>query len=154
MNSHVVRNQRGAALIVGLIVLLVMTLIGVSSLSLTTTELKMAGNLQSYDISFQAADAVINQTLWTDDTVDWSSDQPMTVNYAALDSSSEAQATIEYLDCRLNPKGFSLTMDDTFKGVVHKMTAEGKALNSFGIAISTSKQEMGIESIRPGCPQI
>jgi len=154
MKSHAIVHQNGAALVVGLIVLLVMTLIGISSLNMTTTELKMAGNLQAYDISFQAADAVMQQAIWQDNTVDWSSDQTMTVTYTALDSSSSAEATIDYLDCRNNPTGYSLTMDETFKGVVHSMVAVGSALNGLGFAIATSTQEMGIETIRPGCPQI
>jgi len=154
MNSKLRTKQGGAALIVGMIVLLVMTLIGISNLNLTTTELKMAGNLQAYDISFQAADAVINNTFWLDKTVDWSSDQTMTVNYAALDGSSQAQATINYLDCRTNMKGFSLTAEQNLVGMVHSVTAVGEALNSLGVAIAKSSQEVGVESVRPGCPTI
>ena len=51
-------KQQGAALIVGLVVLLIMTLLGVSSMSATTTELRIANNLQTKNHVFQAAETV------------------------------------------------------------------------------------------------
>lgn len=154
MKPIVIHAQKGAALIVGLIVLLVMTLIGVSSLNMTTTELKMSGNLQAYDVSFQAADAIIRQTLWVrEGEIDWTA-TTLVETYAALDGSSEAEATLQYIDCRTNLKGFSLTSESSFVGMVHSLSAEGSALNSLGVTIASSSQEIGIQTVRPGCPQI
>lgn len=55
------RNQRGVALIVGLIILAVMMLLGVSVIRNVTTEERMAGNSYNRSISFQAADAALKE---------------------------------------------------------------------------------------------
>ena len=156
MKPHAIQTQKGAALIVGMIVLLVMTLIGVSSLNMTTTELKMSANLQAYDVSFQAADAIVQQTVWVrESAIDWTA-LTASETYTALNENNvavaSATATLTYIDCRQNPKGYSLTMDETLKGVVHSLVAEGHALDGSGNEIGTAGQEIGIETVRPGCP--
>lgn len=52
-------RQRGAALIVGLVLLMVLTLLGVSGLTTATLELQMAGNTQQAQHAFQAAESAI-----------------------------------------------------------------------------------------------
>ncbi|MDT8991411.1 PilX N-terminal domain-containing pilus assembly protein [Curvibacter sp. APW13] len=54
-------QQKGVALIVGLIILAVMMLLGVSVIRNVTTEERMAGNSYSRSISFQAADAALRE---------------------------------------------------------------------------------------------
>lgn len=49
-------NQSGAALVVGLLLLVVITVLAVSGMSTATTELAMARNDQSYENAFQAAE--------------------------------------------------------------------------------------------------
>jgi type IV pilus assembly protein PilX len=51
------RSQRGIALVVSLIMLLVLTLIGVTAMQLSTRQEKMAGNTRDLDLAFQAAEA-------------------------------------------------------------------------------------------------
>jgi type IV pilus assembly protein PilX len=55
--------QRGAALIVGLILLLVMTLLAVAGMSGSTLQLVMAGNVQYSQQAFQAAEDGIEQEM-------------------------------------------------------------------------------------------
>ena len=50
-------RQQGAALITGLILLIVMTLIAVTGMQTTTLEEKMAGNMRNQDLAFQASEA-------------------------------------------------------------------------------------------------
>jgi type IV pilus assembly protein PilX len=52
-------SQRGAILIVSLLLLLVMTLIGVTAVSTTTLQEKMAGNNRQRQLAFQAASAAL-----------------------------------------------------------------------------------------------
>ena len=52
-------HQRGAVLIISLIMLLVLTLIGVTSMRTTTLEEKMAGNLRDKNLAFQAAETAL-----------------------------------------------------------------------------------------------
>jgi type IV pilus assembly protein PilX len=54
-----VRRQDGAALIVGLILLLIMTVLGVTSMRTTTLQERMAGNLRDTNLAFQAAEAAL-----------------------------------------------------------------------------------------------
>lgn len=54
-------RQRGAALMVSLIMLLLMTMIGVTSMQSTTMQEKMAGNVQDINKSFQAAEAALRK---------------------------------------------------------------------------------------------
>ncbi|HED34905.1 MAG TPA: hypothetical protein ENJ08_11970 [Gammaproteobacteria bacterium] len=52
-------KQQGAVLVVGLIMLLVMTIIGLSAMRSTILEEKMAGNFRDSNIAFQAAEAAL-----------------------------------------------------------------------------------------------
>lgn len=49
--------QRGSVLIVSLLMLLVLTLIGITAMSTSTLEEKMAGNSRDQNLAFQAAEA-------------------------------------------------------------------------------------------------
>lgn len=51
------RRQRGAVLAIGLLILVVMTLIGVTGMSTSGLQLKMAGNLKDWHVAFQAVEA-------------------------------------------------------------------------------------------------
>ncbi len=55
--SSILKNQHGAALIISLVILIAMTLIAVTSMKGTSTELSMAGNLRESGLTFQAAEA-------------------------------------------------------------------------------------------------
>jgi hypothetical protein len=57
------QRETGAALVVGLILLLVLTLLAISGMTTASLELLMAGNAQYQERSFQAADAGIEQAL-------------------------------------------------------------------------------------------
>ena len=50
------RKQDGAALVVGLILLVVITVLAISGMNTATTELAMARNNQNYENAFQAAE--------------------------------------------------------------------------------------------------
>jgi type IV pilus assembly protein PilX len=52
-------TQRGAVLVVSLIILLIMTILGVSSMKNTTLEERMAGNMRDQNLAFQSAEAAL-----------------------------------------------------------------------------------------------
>ncbi len=52
-------HQSGVVLIVSLIMLLLLTLIGVTSSQVTSLEEKMAGNSRNYNLAFQAAESAL-----------------------------------------------------------------------------------------------
>lgn len=56
------RRQEGAALIVSLMFLVMMTLIGVTAMTSTNLEEKMAGNSRDYNLALQAAEAALRDS--------------------------------------------------------------------------------------------
>ncbi len=58
-NSSPYQRQCGAVLFVSLIILLLMTIIGVSAMQNTTMQEKMAGNLRDANLAFQAAESAL-----------------------------------------------------------------------------------------------
>ena len=59
MKFPIYRQQYGAVLVVSLILLLVMTLIGLSAMRSTTLEERMAGNARNQESAFQAGEAAL-----------------------------------------------------------------------------------------------
>jgi type IV pilus assembly protein PilX len=52
-------GQQGAVLIVGLIILVVLTLLGVQAMRTNVAQERMAGNMRERNVAFQAAEAVL-----------------------------------------------------------------------------------------------
>ncbi len=64
MNSLIQRKrQNGAALVVGLILLMVITILAISGMNTATTELAIARNDQNYESAFQAAETGLERAL-------------------------------------------------------------------------------------------
>lgn len=57
------RRQQGAALVIGLILLVVLTILAVSGVFTSTMELRMVRNMQSQERAFQAAEVAIEDAL-------------------------------------------------------------------------------------------
>lgn len=57
------KKQQGAALIVGLILMVVITILAISGMNTATTELAMARNDQNFENAFQAAETGLEQVL-------------------------------------------------------------------------------------------
>lgn len=53
------RGQSGAVLIISLFILLIMTLVGITSMSTTSLEEKMAGNMRDKNIALQSTEAAL-----------------------------------------------------------------------------------------------
>lgn len=54
-------KQRGSVLIISLLIMLVLTILGVSGMKTSLLEEKMAGNLRDSQLAFQAAEATLKQ---------------------------------------------------------------------------------------------
>jgi len=57
------RTQSGAALVVGMLLLLVLTLLAISGMNTASLELAMAGNMQYHESAFQAAESGVEQAM-------------------------------------------------------------------------------------------
>lgn len=60
MNYSKPRQQRGAALIVGLVLLMVLTVLGISGMTTARLEVAMADNMQRGQYAFQSAQSAVN----------------------------------------------------------------------------------------------
>jgi hypothetical protein len=62
-NTNFGTTQKGAALVVGLLLLVVITVLAISGMNTATTELAMARNDQAYEDAFQAAETGLETAL-------------------------------------------------------------------------------------------
>jgi len=99
------RSQQGAALVVGLLLLVVITVLAVSGMNTAATELAMARNNQMYENAFQSAEKGLENALAQGN---FSTAAPVTITLP--DATNESlSATIQYEDTTLVPdRSFSL----------------------------------------------
>jgi len=69
------KHQKGAVLIVSLVMLIIMTLLGISGMNNTVMQERMAGNQRNSTLAFQAAEAALRAAEIAIDTT-WGSDFP------------------------------------------------------------------------------
>ena len=74
---HALRNEKGTVLIIALLALLLLTIIGISTITSTTTDIQIASNEKVHNMAFYAADAGIEvgravlNGLKNDDSANW-----------------------------------------------------------------------------------
>lgn len=59
--DHLHSRQQGSVLIISLVIMVVLTILGVSGMKTSLLEEKMAGNLKDTQLAFQAAEATLKQ---------------------------------------------------------------------------------------------
>jgi type IV pilus assembly protein PilX len=95
--TNVNHHQSGAVLIVSLVLLLVLTVIGVTSMRSATLEEKMAANSMNYDITFHAAESAIEKALDDETALTQAMDNStVSVDSDIGDSSITSSATLTY----------------------------------------------------------
>jgi type IV pilus assembly protein PilX len=57
MNAHSIKKERGAILVTAMLLLLVLTIIGISASQMTRMQERMAGNLRDQNLAFQGSEA-------------------------------------------------------------------------------------------------
>lgn len=104
-NFNNASRQTGAALVVGLVLLVVVTVLAISGMNTATTELAMARNDQNYEYAFQAAETGLEQAL-AQGSFDPIAAVSITQNITARESFT---ATIQYEEFTMVPdRAFSL----------------------------------------------
>jgi type IV pilus assembly protein PilX len=146
-------KQQGAVLVMALVMLTVLTLIGVSSMSSSTLELKVAGNTQQHDIAFQAAQSVIDVAA-SDDPANTNNYQvfkvdpaapgfEQVINYSSSDGEATAQARTFWIGCKKNI-GSSLEEGKAPASNFFNVTATGQTIT--GSASSVQVQGLRFPS--------
>jgi len=147
-------RQQGAALVIGLVLLLILTLLAVSGMSSSSMELVMAGNEQYRQKAFQASDTGLERALTVLPTVKQSC-TPVEV----FDDKDEASKTgdykvaAQYRGDGSPPSGYSL---DQYTSIHYQVVSTGRssrntiAENTQGALIVQSKGSGGPSF---GCPK-
>jgi type IV pilus assembly protein PilX len=115
-------RQTGATLIVGLVLLLVLTVVGVSGMNTATMEITMAGNMQFQQDAFQAAEDAIDIAIGRRD---YMTDEANPRTIAALgDANYDRWSQTQYLCKTPVPRGgFSV---DEFEAFHFETQANGR----------------------------
>lgn len=92
------RRQEGAALVVGLIMLVVLTILAITGMNVASTELVMAGTEQDRVRAFSAAETGIERAARSLDDVDAVAGNEVTVAATAVEGGSTSAATGDVLE--------------------------------------------------------
>ncbi len=126
MNHFNQKNkQSGAALVVGLVLLVVVTVLAVSGMNTATTELAMARNDQNYENAFQAAETGLEQAL-SQGRFNTLANVNLVQNVSANDS---VASMIQFEDATLVPdRAFSLGVGSGISAYHFLATATAQSL--------------------------
>jgi len=155
MRSGLKNNQNGAALVVGLVMLLVMTLIGVTSMNQTRTELKISNNIKNHSDAFQTA-ALMFQRALVDPTMNWLSASKTELQgsyaagYTSTDTLKSGTLGVVFIGCRSAVYGESLT-GQAGSHLIHEVSVSGTELNSAGDTVGVSRQTAGYTTYAKNC---
>jgi type IV pilus assembly protein PilX len=149
-----IKKQQGAALIVGLILLVVITVLAISGMNTATTELAMARNDQNYEYAFQAAETGLEGAL-AQGQFNTLAGATVTKNINANDS---VTAQIEFEDSTLVPdKGFSLGVGSGIEAYHFLATAQAESRRAPGSITdrdSTAVHTQAFYVVGPGSPTL
>ena len=137
-NLSLPARQNGAALIVGLLLLLVLTVFAVSGMSPSTLDLALAGNTQFSENAFQAAESAIEAEI-----IQGAAD-PLVPRVSAFQfgPATVANSTVTFDATRLAPPGYSLTEYQSDHYIINAAGAAGKN--------ASSTNEQGFYIVIPG----
>lgn len=122
-------QQQGAALIVGLVLLVVITVLAISGMNTATTELAMARNDQNYEFAFQAAETGLENIL-ASGTFDTAANVAVT---KIINTHDTVVAQVAFEDSSIVPdKAFSLGSGSGVSAYHFLATATADSLRSPG----------------------
>ena len=148
MNISNHNRQAGVTLVVSLVILVTMTLLGVTSIQSTRTEVAMAGNLREAGLTFNAAEAglrfaeafvetSITTTVYADATIGLYAEvdeDPDYANSATWTSSQDAAFSLAYV--AEDPKFIIRYLGDRSQNAVAKVNIGGYGTAQPGITVS------------------
>lgn len=135
------RQQRGTALIMSLVILVILTILGITALSTSSLEEKMAGSMQEVTRALEAAESGVNSALATAGVLNLNA---TTTNSFAYDSgaSGSAQVVSSFIEFSPPKRG---------SGYSAQYRAANFSLNSKGTTTSNARVTInqGIGQIMP-----
>ncbi len=151
-NISAANSQQGAALVVGLLLLVVITVLAVSGMNTAATELAMARNNQTYENAFQSAEKGLETALAQGG---YNTAGPVTVTPPAA-SYEVVSATIEFEDSTLVPdRAFSLGSGSGISAYHFLATSQAE----YSIAVGNDRNASAVHTqafyvVGPGSPTL
>lgn len=148
------KNQSGVALVVSLVMLVVITLLGVSNMTVSTTDLRISANSQLKNIAFQASQSTTDMviSLQTQAGADnftnlTARDYTYPNDVAAAPEANQARGTarLEFVGCQSPVPGYSI--GKLANANIFSITSTGLSESE---GVSQSLQVQGIAKITPG----
>jgi len=135
------RRQQGAALVMSLVILLILTMLGITALSTSSLEEKMAGSMQEVTRALTAAESGIDSALATSGALDLNSTTTNTFSYAS-GASGSAEVAASFIEFSPPKRG---------SGYSAQYRAANFSLNSKGTTTSNARVTLnqGIGQIMP-----
>lgn len=122
-------KQTGSALIISLLMLLVMTLLGVTSMSTSTLEEKMAANDRNQKVAFQNSETTLVASEIAVNDADWQNEiYRNTRNVGAADPHYNKVETIAYGSAATWTAGGSCTVTTANNCYIYQLIDEGTGL--------------------------
>jgi len=126
------KSQRGAVLVVSLLLLVVITTLAVSGMNTATTELAMARNDQNYEFAFQAAETGLELAM-AQGRFDTLAEADLGQTFVEGNLHDEYHAKINYEDSTLVPdRAFSLGVGSGIAAYHFLATSEAKSKRAPG----------------------
>ncbi len=142
-----ITNQQGFTLVISLIFMIVLTILGLTSIQSTRTELSMAGNLRESDKSFQSAEIGLHsaeqfitettsKTTYNDSNglISNTSDDPDYFDVATWDDAQTSKAALT--DVHASPKFIIKYLGDRSQNDVAKVNIGGYGSDQPGFTVS------------------
>jgi Tfp pilus assembly protein PilX len=134
-------KQKGVALVVGLVMLLVLTIMGISSMSNTTLQLKIAGNTQCKNVSFQTSLSGTEFALRSNNLRELAIGEVVNFNYQMPNSCETATGTVQYTGCMRKTGG---SLDTSSSTLVYQVNSTG--VDCSGVCSTQIVQAVGMNS--------
>ena len=148
------RNEQGAVLVVGLLLLVIITILAISGMNTATTGLAMARNDQNYENAFQAAESGLEQALARGAFNTVGNNEVTRV----LSDHELVSTTVQFEDTTLVPdKAFSLGAGSGIAAYHFLVTATAKSLRAPGSTTdrdSTAVHTQAFYIVGPGSPTL
>ena len=130
MRKEILCNQRGSVINIALLILMLLTLLGITFANLSSTDIKISGNEEG--VAAEAARGYVSAKPTLYGSANVTPTQPMsfpvvadvTVVATALGAKQSFSGTVEYLDHRDPPRGSGYAADK-FQAHRYQMNCEG-----------------------------
>jgi Tfp pilus assembly protein PilX len=126
-------RERGTALIMSLVILMILTILGITAMSTATLQERMSGNIQEGTRAFEVAESALQSTL--NDSTQFNQSGTATQTYPL--NNRKAEVTTTFLQATDPPRG--LGYDNTYSAYHFQQTSKvNKYVDSANTGLNTT----------------